>query len=141
MTLKIRLIIILFALSSGALFAQKGDDIVGKYRLPNGLDVEIYKNGNNYEGKIISLQDYKEEESKDVHNPDKSKRDEPLMNKVIIRELEFDNDEKEWNNGTMYGPDKGMYVNLKVTEIRDDEIEVVGSKYLFSKTLIWKKLK
>ena len=54
--------------------------------------------------------------------------------------MEFDADDKEWVDGEMYGPEKGMTFNLKITEIRDKEIEVVGSKYLFWYTLIWKKL-
>ncbi|NPA35897.1 MAG: DUF2147 domain-containing protein [Chlorobi bacterium] len=132
--------LILLVLSAGTLLAQKADDILGKYRLPNGIDIEIYKNGNVYDGKIIALNNYDNGETKDIHNPDKSKRDEPLMNKVIIRGLEFDKDEKQWVNGLMYGPDKGIDLNLKVTEINDGEIVVVGSKYFFSKTLKWKKI-
>lgn len=40
----------------------------------------------------------------------------------------------------MYGPEKGMTFNLKVTEMRDNEIVVVGSKYVFWKTLVWEKI-
>ncbi len=40
----------------------------------------------------------------------------------------------------MYGPEKGMFFNLKVNEIRKSEIEVVGSKYLFWHTLTWQKI-
>jgi hypothetical protein len=130
----------LLMFSAGALFAQNADDIIGKYRLPNGLDVEIFKNGDVYDGKIIALHDYEEGETKDVTNPDKSKRDEPLVGKEIIHGLKFDKDENQWINGSMYGPEKGIVLNLKVTEMHDDEIVVVGSKYLFWKTLRWKKI-
>ena len=40
----------------------------------------------------------------------------------------------------MYGSEKGMALNLKITEIRQKEIVVVGSKYFFWKTLKWKKI-
>jgi hypothetical protein len=40
----------------------------------------------------------------------------------------------------MYGPEKGIVLNLKVTEMHDDEIVVTGSKYFFRKTLRWKKI-
>jgi len=40
----------------------------------------------------------------------------------------------------MYGPEKGMVFNLKITSIEKDEIEVVGSKYIFWHTLKWKKI-
>ncbi len=141
MMMRIVEIVFVFLLLTGSLAAQKADDILGRYLLPNGLEVEIYKQGGKYEGKIVALHNYKEGQTKDVNNPDKSMRDKPLMNMVIIRGLEYDNDEKQWLNGTMYGPDKGINLNLKITELRDGEIEVVGSKYLFWKTLTWKKLK
>jgi hypothetical protein len=130
----------LLMFTAGVLFAQNADDIIGKYRLPNGMDIEIYKNGDVYDGKIIALHNYEEGETKDVNNPDKSKRDEPLVGKEIIHGLKFDKDDKQWVDGTMYGPEKGIVLNLKVTEMHDDEIVVTGSKYLFWKTLRWKKL-
>ena len=58
------LIIILFI--SVTIFAQQADDIIGKYHLTNGLDVEIFKDGNRYNGKIIALNDYPE--VKDIMN-------------------------------------------------------------------------
>ncbi len=117
------------------IFAQKPDDIIGKYRLPNGLDIEIFKNDNKYFGKVIALGD--NSEMLDVNNPDKSQRGELLLGKVIITGLEFDFENGEWNNGKMYEPEKGMYFNLKVTEIKEKEIVVVGSKMIFWKTLSW----
>ena len=136
--MKFRLLIIalLFSLT---FFAQQADDIVGKYHLPNNLDIEIFKDGNTFNGKIIALNNYPE--TKDVKNSDKLKRDDLLLGKVIITNLKFDNDEKEWEKGKMYGPDKGITVNLEVTEYNDDEITIVGSKFVFWKTMKWKKIK
>lgn len=133
-------VIILF-FSTSVIFAQQADDVIGKYRLPNNLDVEIFKENNKYSGKIIALNGYENGETKDFKNPDKLKRNELLLGKVIIENLEFDSDEKQWINGSMYGPEKGMVFNLKITEIRDNEIEIVGSKFFFHKTLIWKIIK
>ena len=121
-------------------FAQKADDIIGKYHLPNKLDVEIVKDNGKYYGKIIALNGYENGRTKDVKNPDKSKRNDLLLNKIILKDLEFDNQKKTWINGQMYAPEKGMIVNLTITKIRDKEIEVVGSKYFFWRTLIWEKL-
>jgi len=47
---------------------------------------------------------------------------------------------KEWEDGKMYGPDKGITVNLEVTEFNDNEITIVGSKFVFWKTMKWKKI-
>jgi uncharacterized protein (DUF2147 family) len=120
--------------------AQKADDIIGKYHLPNKLDVEIYKTGNSYSGKIIALNGFENGQTTDVKNPDKSKRDTPLLGKVIITNLQFDKEEKQWINGTMYGSEKGMDINLKITEMNGKEITVIGSKFILWKTLKWTRI-
>lgn len=119
---------------------QRADDIIGNYRLPNNIEVEIYKQDGRYFGKIIDLNNFNKGQVKDINNPDKSKRDEYLLGKVIIENLEFDTKEKEWKNGTVYSAEKGFVLDFKITAIRNNEIEVVGSKYFFRKTLIWVKI-
>ena len=103
--------------------------IFGKYKLPNKIDVEIFK-----------LNGFEDGQIKDINNPEKSKQEDLLVGKVIIKNLIFDNEEKQWINGTMYGAEKGMVFDLKITEMLNNEIEVVGSKYLFWKTLVWKMI-
>ncbi len=121
-------------------YAQTGDDIIGKYKLPNKIDVEIFKQNGKYLGKIIKLNGFEDGQKKDINNPDKSKQKDLLIGKVIIKNLIFNNEKKKWINGTMYGAEKGLVFDLKITEIRNNEIEIIGSKYLFWKTLIWKKI-
>ncbi len=134
------LIIMAFISISSVLFAQNADKIIGKYHLPNNIDIEIYKDGDGFSGKIIALNNFDNGQTKDVNNPDKSKQNNPLIGMVIIHHLKYNKDENKWINGSMYGPEKGMNFNLKVTEIREHDIEVVGSKYIFWKTLSWKKI-
>lgn len=121
-------------------FAQQSDEIIENYYLPNDLDIEIFKDHGKYFGKIIGLNNFKDGQTKDVNNPEESKQNDLLMGKVINENLEYNTEEKQWLNGSMYGPEKGMVFNLKITEIRQDEIEVVGSKYLFWKILNWIKI-
>ena len=137
--LKTTLVAFLLLLAN-TLFAQKADDIIGKYHLPNDLDIEIYKVGNEYHGKIIALNGYQEGQTTDIKNPDETKHNTLLLGMVIIKGLVFDKDDKEWIEGKMYGPEKGMVFNLKITEIRENEIEVVGSKYFFWHTLEWLRI-
>lgn len=139
--LRLKLNLLLTIFISTYTFAQQADEIIGKYRLPNNLDVEIFKSNGKYSGKIIAMRDFDEGQTTDINNPEKSKRSNPLIGMVIIKNLKFDNDEKQWINGEMYGPEKGMFFNLKITEMREDEIEAVGSKYFFWKTLKWKKIR
>jgi len=135
-----QIILILFLLFIGKAFSQNPDDLIGKYRLPNKLDVEIYKENGKYFGKIIALRNFDDGQTTDVKNPDKSKQNIPLIGLQIIRNLEYDEQENKWLHGQMYGPEKGMNFNLKVTEVKDKEITVVGSKYFFWRTLIWEKV-
>ena len=136
---KILLIIFIF-FSAIYVKAQKADDIIGKYRMPNDLDIEIFKKGDKYYGKVIALNNWENGQTKDYKNPDESKRNEPLLGKVIITGLEFDREEKEWVNGTLYGPDKGMFLDFEINEIRPKEVEATASKFIIHKTLILKKL-
>jgi len=132
------LIIILFL--TNIAFSQSADDVIGKYHLPNNLDVELYKQGDVYFGKIIALNGYEDGQTIDIKNPDESKRKDSLIGKIIIQNLKFDNSEKIWKEGLMYGAEKGMFFNLKITDIKKNEIIVVGSKFLFWRTLSWKKI-
>jgi len=121
-------------------YAQKADEIIGKYHLPNDLDVEIFKDNGKYFGKIIALNNFKDGQTTDVNNPEESKQNELLVGKVIIKNLEFNSEKEQWLYGSMYGPENGMVFNLKITEMREKEIEVVGSKYIMWRTLKWEKI-
>ncbi len=137
-----KLFLLLSFAFSAFTFAQQADDIIGKYHLPNDLDIEIFKVDDNiYNGKIIALNNYQNGETKDIKNPNKSKQNDSLLGKIIIKGLKFNSQEKEWEDGQMYGPDKGMTVNLEVTEYKENEITIVGSKFIFHKTMTWKKIK
>ena len=134
------LTISLSVLFTSVLLAQQADIIVGKYRLPNKLDVEIFETNGKYFGKIIALNGFEDGQLKDINNPDRSQRNDPLLGKLIIKDLEYDKDEKKWVNGSMYGAEKGMYFNMLITEVRENEISVVGSKFIMRKSLEWKKI-
>lgn len=136
--LKITFLLLLF--QGTMILAQNADDLIGTYHLPNNLDVEIFKVEGKFHGKIKALNGFRDGQKTDIKNDDKSKRNDSLIGKVIITNLEFDPENKRWINGKMYGPGKGMEFNLKVNEIRKEDIEVVGSKYFFWKTMNWKKI-
>ncbi|NOR88540.1 MAG: DUF2147 domain-containing protein [Bacteroidales bacterium] len=138
--IKLTITLLLFLFITGSGFAQKADELIGKYRLPNKLDVEIFKENGKYYGKIIALRDFEEGQTTDIHNSDEARQNDPLIGLQIINDLEFDSKENRWINGSMYGPEKGMTFNLKIIEMRDNEIVVVGSKYVFWKTLVWEKI-
>ena len=137
---KLNVTIFLTLFITFGLFAQKADDIIGKYHLPNKLDIEIFKYKGKYFGKIIALNGFENGQKRDIKNSEYEKRNDLLIGKVIITSLEYDSAEKSWKNGKMYGAEKGMFFNLKIKEMKPNKITVEASKYFFRKSLDWEKL-
>ncbi|NPA68044.1 MAG: DUF2147 domain-containing protein [Chlorobi bacterium] len=134
----ISLLTIIFSVSIG--YSQKADDITGKYHLPNKLDIEIFKYKTTYAGRIIALNGFENGQTKDIKNPDGKKRNDPLTGKVIITGLKFNPETKTWENGKMYGAEKGMFFNLRIKKLKKDKITVEASKYFFKKTIDWERI-
>jgi len=132
--------LMVFSMITTVGFSQQADDIIGKYRLPNELDIEIFKVDNRYFGKIIALNGYENGQTVDLKNPEKTKRNNLLMGMIIIENLRYDIDEKKWFDGKMYGPEKGMVFNLKIVEVSNNKATVVGSKYFFWHTVEWQRI-
>ena len=137
---RLSLIVWLSIFVASSVFSQDADKIIGNYRLPNKLDIEIFKENGKYFGKIIALNNFQDGQVKDINNPEDSKKTEPLIGKVIIENLEYNYKEDQWLNGSMYGPEKGMVFNLKITEVGETGIKVVGSKYFMWRTLKWERI-
>lgn len=118
------------------LFASK-TDILGVYRLPNGIDVKIIATDSTYNGVIVNLNGYRTVDSK---NPDKKRRDEPLMGKAIITGLQYNNENGMWEGGKLYFTDKGITVNLKIESVSDEGLHAVGSKLIMRKKIVFRRV-
>ncbi|MBK7037231.1 MAG: DUF2147 domain-containing protein [Chitinophagales bacterium] len=86
------------------------DAVIGKWKSDNGrLIVEIYKSGNKYYGKIDWIYIQTDSETgkprTDIENPDKSKRNVPLIGLVVLKNFEFK--DGFWQNGTVYNSQNG----------------------------------
>ncbi|MDZ7743892.1 MAG: DUF2147 domain-containing protein [Bacteroidota bacterium] len=132
-------IILSFLSFAQSISDNDADKIIGEYRMPNDLDIKIYKAKDGYQGKIIALNGFNEGQTKDINNPDKERRTDPLLGNIILTGLHFEKESKEWTGGRMYSPEKGMEVRFKVIKHNNQSITVVASKYLFSKTLDWER--
>lgn len=118
---RILLLPVCFFLFSAIVVAQnKADDIVGVW-LSGGKEpakVQIYKSGDRYFGKITWLQNpVKDGKPRtDARNPDKNKRNHPIIGLVILKDFKFDGDD-EWTGGDIYDPQNGKtyscYLYLK----------------------------
>ncbi|MBN1119164.1 MAG: DUF2147 domain-containing protein [Bacteroidales bacterium] len=96
------LLTFLFALK---ISAQEESVLGVYYNTEKTSKIRIFKatNGKFY-GKIEWMQN---PEKKDVNNPDDAKKTDPIMGMLIVKGFDYDAEEKQWNNGTIYDPDNG----------------------------------
>jgi uncharacterized protein (DUF2147 family) len=104
------LVILLFLISNTALSAEpKADDILGFWLSQSKRGViEIYRNKNQYEGKIVWVKDIWEGDNKvklDVKNPDHNLRKRKLMSLINLQGFRYKNN--QWKKGQVYDPAKG----------------------------------
>lgn len=134
------LLFVLIVINIRAESPKNGNEILGRYQLPNELVIEIYEDSDGYAGKIVGLGNFENGREKDAKNPDKQERNNLLMGKVIVDGLHFDASKRQWVNGSMYAPEKGMTVNLKIISVNDSTVIAEGSKFLFSKIVSWERI-
>ncbi len=104
------LLLIIFFQVNKTYAQADADKILGFWYTENKKGkVEIYKKDGKYHGKIVSLKDPIDPDTKkpkvDKHNPDPSKRNNPLIGTNIIKNFEFKGG--YWQNGTIYDPENG----------------------------------
>ncbi len=61
----------------------------------------------------------------DVHNPDKSLRDRPLLNIIILEGFTYDGD-GVWKGGTIYDPNSGKVYKSTMTLVDKNTLKVRG---------------
>ncbi|HAR63427.1 MAG: DUF2147 domain-containing protein [Candidatus Margulisiibacteriota bacterium] len=133
--------------------AGEEDDVLGKWLTEKGTSqVEIFKNGTKFNGKIVLLKEpvYGKEDSMagktkvDRRNPDLSKRNDPLLGKEMIKDFVYDKGAKKWINGKIYNPEDGNIYNCYLAFEKDGRLIVRGSIDawgLIGKTQFWEKVK
>lgn len=126
--------------------AENGDQLVGVWKPSEGTAlVKIDKIGNKFYGRIVWLQEPNDESGNpktDKNNPDESLRSTPLKGYRILKDFEYDADEKIWKDGTIYDPKNGSTYNCKI-ELKDDNtIEVRGyiGASVFGRTDVWSRM-
>lgn len=112
------------------------DDETGK---PKSI-VEIYKNGNTYEGKIIKLFRGPDQDPDPIC--DKCDNDDPRYNQKIIgmkiiQGMEYDEDDQELEDGTILDPKNGEVYDCKIWKGDDGNLKVRGYVMMFYRTQTW----
>ena len=127
-----------------AIAEGNGDDILGVYLSQDeSQKIEIYKSNDGYFGKIIWLDEPNNPKTHkpytDTENRDKTKRNEPLINLVIIHDLKLVED-NVWRYGRIYYPDTGKTMDARAT-LKRNKLKLTGywKTPFFGRTEIWMK--
>lgn len=136
---------IIAVLAGILLMSNNPDAILGKWYTENNEGVvEIYKQGQKYYAKLISLKtpnDPKGQPRKDSKNPDAKLKSRSLIGIPIFWNMEYSLKNKRWENGIFYDPDMGHEAKGFITIIDNNTIKVkgyVGFEWI-SKSQIWKR--
>ena len=121
-----------------AAFAQ---DVIGKWKLEDGSAiVEVYKNGDAFNGKIVWLNNPNGPDGKpatDRNNPDSNLRSRQLMGLNMLSGLKASNG--EYSGGKIYDPGNGKTYNCSM-KVEGKVLKVRGSldkKGLIGRTMDW----
>ena len=139
---KIIFSIIFMMMPFAAAFAQ---DVVGQWKLEDGTAiVEVYKQGDAFNGKIVWLEKPDGPDGKpaaDRNNPDKSLQSRQLMGLNMLSGLKKDGN--EYTGGKIYDPGNGKTYNCSM-KVEGDILKVRGSldkKGLLGRTMDWFRVK
>ena len=73
--------------------------------------IKVFKQNGKYYGEIIWIKDNTNDDGSspklDRNNPDEKKRSRPIVGTRILKDLEWDSRDEEWNEGEIYDPKSG----------------------------------
>jgi uncharacterized protein (DUF2147 family) len=104
--------------------------------------IAIFQTGNTWSGKLLSgkyVYDEKGKPNHDIHNPDASLRDRPLLGMIILTGLVYENG--KWQDGMIYDPISGKYYNVIIT-VKGDKLDLRGyiGVLMLGKTTTWQRV-
>lgn len=127
------------------LAAALAQDVTGKWKLEDGTAiVEVYRQGDVYNGKIVWLQNPTEADGSpavDSENPDKSLRSRKIIGLNMLSNLKKNGG--EYTGGSIYDPGNGKTYNCSM-KVDGDVLHVRGSldkKGLLGRTMDWFRVK
>ncbi len=99
-------------LMSLTMFGQKNTKVIGTWLTQDGdskVQISQTEEGT-FKGEVIWLKNPTEEdgsEKLDKHNPDAELKQRKIMGLELLKNFEYDEDDEEWTNGTIYDPKSG----------------------------------
>jgi uncharacterized protein (DUF2147 family) len=134
--------LIFFSVST---FAQSVDAIVGKwFNKDKEAQIQIYKKGNDYNGKVVWLKNPNNEDGKaktDARNPENNLKSRPIWGLEILKGFKYD--DGIWEDGTIYDPKSGKTYSCKLTLSGNDKLNVRGYMgiSIIGRTDVWNRVK
>lgn len=124
--------------------AQSADRVLGYWLTQDGdSQVKIFKAKNGkYYGNIKWLEEPYEEdgsEKRDDENPDEDLRSRPILDLQILKAFEYDEDDEEWIDGTIYDPKSGKTYSCYMW-FEDGNEEVLHVKGFIGFSLLGKEV-
>lgn len=141
---KVSILFYLFVLSFAS-YAQKTDDILGKWLNPSGEgQIEIFKKGNKYFGKLVWINEPNDENGRpktDIKNPNPSLRNKPALGMELLKNFIFE--DNKWTDGTIYDPKSGKTYSCNLNLKDNSHLNVRGyiGISLIGRTEVWKRVK
>ena len=142
------LFLLCFGLTAMASATDDPDAVLGKWLSSKKRNqVQIYKQGNKYFGKLVWMLEPTETGSNrpkvDGQNPDEKLRTRPLMNTVILTNLAYKGN-GTWGDGEIYNPEDGKTYGCQVTLKDPNTLDlrgyVMGMSFL-GKTRTWTRVR
>ena len=122
--------------------------IIGKWMtVQNNLEVEVYRQTNSFKAKILWFKDTDDKSRPmelrvDDKNPNKSLRSRKWIGMEVLRDLRYDDEDKEWQDGKVYVAKNGKEWDSVAWITKDNLLKVKGY-WLFKflgQTLTFKRI-
>ena len=127
--------------------AKDPDRIVGVYyTVHQGEEskIRVFKEDDgSYTAQVIWVRDNLDENGeveKDVKNPDKSKRDTPCDQIVLIEKMTYNEKKDSWGDAKIYDPTRGIKANVTCSFESVSKLRVRGSVLGIGETVYWDKI-
>ena len=144
----IALAAVLFAMLPASAQSAKNsaaDNIIGKYESVQGTDaykVEVTKNADGtYKAQIYWMKDPIDprtgKKALDVKNPDKSLRNRPCDQIVLIQNLKYIPAKKVWGDAKIYDPQRGIKANVTAQFLQDGRLSLKATVLGIGETVYW----
>ncbi|MCK5774691.1 MAG: DUF2147 domain-containing protein [Bacteroidales bacterium] len=129
----------------GQLMAQSdADRIIGKWlNEEKDAKVEIYKQGDEYFGKIVWLKNPNNDDGTpklDIENPEEELQSRAVQGLLMLKDFEYDGDD-EWEDGEIYDPKSGKTYSCYMELEEPTKLMIkgyIGVKWI-GRTTYWSK--